>query len=394
MRWYRLTIYNTTSSWGRTLSSIGVAEKWQIQSQTATPPIHNNPTPLNIQFNVTANRNLSAQVGSVLKIFNVDQSFFLELKSMVGSTIHLEAGFDLASPMVKKLKYPEIAEKTIIYSKIQAVFANFDSLEPWVAISVGPYANTEEEQKALYTKLEELSKAQAQTQPVKIQMEPQKNMKDTIIKLLRNFFDNSWTIAFSYTITKLTLAPMSQAIFAGVYSIFQLFALLRNKWGIECVPDYTNNTLLVTTCTTGPAIGPYVPPGSFAGITKNPIKTISPNEFLSQPNALGFNNISTVIALRADLHLGDLVVLEGTIPTMSSFDGIDSFISKGINDNLKLFAPGTYMIMGINHNGEFYGADTSSWSTQLQLTLVDSNTYEEVEKNKSQGEIVTLEGAS
>lgn len=367
MRWYRLRI-------GEGLDGItdGLSGNIELQSQSSSVPRNNNPTPLNIAFNVTVNVGLSAQVGSVVKIYNLSQEFFVYLKNQVGKPIQLEAGFDANSPMIQKLGYPEIPERTIINSNIQSVMGNFETLEPWVAVSVGPYANTEEEQQKLQQRLEKVSKAHEQTSTHKFQIEPQKTMKDTLHKAVSNFLDDSWHIRFTNTLARMALAPATQGVFTAINTLSQLLSLMRNKLGVGCALDYTNNVCVLYKCTPGLTNSDLRDYADVANITGGGIKIISPTEFLSQPNAEGFNTLSAMIALRADLHLGDMVILEGTIPTMSSFEGIDTFISKGVNDNLKLFAPGVYMIMGINHNGEFYGTAPDSWSTQLKLVLVDS----------------------
>lgn len=380
MRWYRLRIGPMVKIDGLADSSM----QFQMEAQKSLPPRKDNPTPLNIQFNVTAMADLSAQVGSVVKIYNVDQNTFVQLKNYAGQPIHLEAGFDEGSPMVKELSYTRVMDKTIILGRIQSVVANFQANDPWIALSCGPYGVNNEQLNDISTLYDEIGGEKTQTAPVQLQIEPSPKMKikDVLTKAFSFFLEKYWDITVSQGIS-MTMSKTSQAVFNGIRSLPQLIAFARNKLQIGVSFDYTCNKCLLYKC--GNLNGDYGDYAELAGLADKGVgvKTIKPAEFLEQPEAIGINEITATIALRADLHLGSLVALVGMVPQMGSFSGMDSFISKGVSDNIKLFNPGIYMVIGINHNGEFYGTSPTSWSTQLRLIYVNGKIAAEAVKNKA-----------
>ena len=360
MRWYRLKIGKK-------------GKQFSMEAQKSLPPRKENPTPLNIHLNITVNADLNAQVGSVLKIYNVDQNTFVNLRKMVGEPIHLEAGFDEGSPMCRELGYTPVIDKTIILGRVQAVIGNFQSNDPWVAISCGPYATSENQKTSITDLYKEVGSSPAQTGVVNTQIDSMStsSLKDVLSKAFMTFLDTSWKILSSTTVANLTLTGNSQNLFTSINTLAQLISFAKNKWNIRTCLDYTNNTCILYNAGDSSLLGgDFNSYADMAGASKTPPKILKPTEFLEQPQALGLYSVSAVVILRPDLHLGDLVLLAGVIPQMNSFSGMDSFISKGVNDNLKLFSPGLYMIKGIQHNGEFYGTSPTSWSTQLELVLV------------------------
>lgn len=380
MRWYRLRIGPMVKIGGLTDSSM----QFQMEAQKSTPPTRNNPTPLNIQFNVTAMADLSAQVGSVIKIYNVDQNTFVQLKNYAGQPIHLEAGFDEGSPMVKELSYTRVMDKTIILGRIQSVAANFQANDPWIALSCGPYGVNNEQLNDISTLYDEIGGEKTQTSPVKIQIEPspKMSMPEILLKAFSFFLEKYWELVITPGVA-MSMSKNTQSVFNGIRTLPQLISFLRTKLQIGTSFDYTCNKCLLYKC--GNLNGDY---GEYAELAELAgegvgVKIIKPAEFLEQPEAIGINEITATIALRADLHLGSLVTLVGMVPQMGSFTGMDSFISKGVSDNIKLFNPGIYMVIGINHNGEFYGTSPTSWSTQLRLIYVNGKIAAEAVKNKA-----------
>ena len=382
MRWYRLRIGKDVTI--DTLKSGKRQMQFQMEAQKSTPPRNDNPTPLNIQFNVTAKADLNAQVGSVVKIYNVDQNSFAKLREYTGMPIHLEAGFDSGSPMVEKLGYTKVMDKTIILGRIQSVIANFQANDPWIALSCGPYGVDNEQLNDISTLYNEIGGEKTQTAPVQIQIEPspKMSMPEVLLKAFRFFIDKYWDIVISQG-ASMMLSKNSQAIFNGVRTLAQLVSFLRTRLQIGTSFDYTCNKCLLYKC--GKLNGDYGDYAELASLAdKNVgVKTIKPTEFLEQPEAIGVYEITATIALRADLHLGSLVTLVGMVPQMGSFAGMDSFISKGVCDNIKLFNPGIYMVIGINHNGDFYGTSPTSWSTQLRMVYVKGKILAEAAKNKA-----------
>lgn len=379
MRWYRLRIGKDVK-----ITTLGGSQmQFQMEAQKSLPPRKQNPTPLNIQFNVTANADLSAQVGSVIKIYNVDQNSYARLRNYVGAPIHLEAGFDEGSPMVQKLGYPTVLDKTIVLGRVQSVVGNFQSNDPWIAISCGPYAVDNSQLTDISTLYEELGGEQTQTSVVPLQIPPESTQLGEILtKAFEWFLDTSWSVTASFGLAQATLTGTSQALFTGVRTLMQLVAFARTKFNVAAAFDTTINHCMLYKC--GNLNGDYGDYAELASLASSSGATIiKPAEFLEQPEALGVNEISATIALRADLHLGSLVTLVGMMPQMGSFTGMDSFISKGVADNTKLFNPGVYMVKGINHNGEFYGTSSTSWSTQLSLIYASGAIAAEAAKNKS-----------
>lgn len=379
MRWYRLRIGPTFNMGGSLDSSL----QFQMEAQKSTPPTRSNPTPLNIQFNVTAKADLSAQVGSVVKIYNVDQNTFAHLREYAGQPIHLEAGFDDGSPMVKQLNYTIVKDKTIILGRIQSVVANFQTNDPWIALSCGPYGVDNEQLNDISTLYNEINGEKTQTEVVKIQIPPQSSKLGEVFKKAFEFFlDKTWSVTTSFGLAKATLTGNSQALFTGVRTLAQLVSYARTRFNIGASLDSTNHHCMLYKC--GNLNGDYGDYEEMASLGAGMgINLIKPTEFLEQPEAIGINRINAVIALRADLHLGSLVTLIGMVPQMGSFAGMDSFISKGVCDNIKLFNPGAYMVVGINHNGDFYGTSPTSWSTQLELVYVNGAIVAEAAKNKA-----------
>lgn len=380
MRWYRLRIGPMVKIGGLTDSSM----QFQMEAQKSTPPARSNPTPLNIQFNVTAMADLNAQVGTVVKIYNVDQNSFAQLRNYAGQPIHLEAGFDSGSPMVEKLGYPIVMDKTIILGRVQSVIANFQANDPWIALSCGPYGVGNEQLNDISTLYDELGGEKTQTAPVQLQIEPSPklSMKEVLIKAFSFFLKEYWDITVSQG-ASMALSKSTQAVFNGIKTLSQLISFARNRLQIGASFDYTNNKCLIYRC--GRLNGDYGDYNELAGLSdKNKgVAIIKTTEFLEQPEAIGINEITATIALRADLHLGSLVTLVGMVPQMGSFAGMDSFISKGVCDNIKLFNPGIYMVIGINHNGDFYGTSPTSWSTQLRMVYVNGKIAAEAAKNKA-----------
>lgn len=358
--------------------------QFQMEAQKSTPPARSNPTPLNIQFNVTAMADLNAQVGTVVKIYNVDQNSFAQLRNYAGQPIHLEAGFDSGSPMVEKLGYPIVMDKTIILGRVQSVIANFQANDPWIALSCGPYGVGNEQLNDISTLYDELGGEKTQTAPVQLQIEPSPklSMKEVLIKAFSFFLKEYWDITVSQG-ASMALSKSTQAVFNGIKTLSQLISFARNRLQIGASFDYTNNKCLIYRC--GRLNGDYGDYNELAGLSdKNKgVAIIKTTEFLEQPEAIGINEITATIALRADLHLGSLVTLVGMVPQMGSFAGMDSFISKGVCDNIKLFNPGIYMVIGINHNGDFYGTSPTSWSTQLRMVYVNGKIAAEAAKNKA-----------
>lgn len=382
MRWYRLRIGKDVTI--DTLKSGKRQMQFQMEAQKSTPPTRSNPTPLNIQFNVTAMADLNAQVGSVVKIYNVDQNSFAKLREYTGMPIHLEAGFDSGSPMVKQLNYPTVMDKTIILGRIQSVIANFQANDPWIALSCGPYGVDNEQLNDISTLYDEIGSKKTQTAPVQIQIEPspKMSMPEVLLKAFSFFLEKYWDLVITPGVA-MTMSKNTQAMFNGIRTLAQLVSFLRTKLQIGTSFDYTCNKCLLYKCSNlNGDYGEYDELAELAGGGVG-VKTIKPTEFLEQPEAIGINEITATIALRADLHLGSLVTLVGMVPQMGSFAGMDSFISKGVCDNIKLFNPGVYMVIGINHNGDFYGTSPTSWSTQLRMIYVKGKIIAEAAKNKA-----------
>lgn len=379
MRWYRLRIGPMVKIGGLTDSSM----QFQMEAQKSKPPTRSNPTPLNIQFNVTAMADLNAQVGSVVKIYNVDQNSFAQLKNYAGQPIHLEAGFDDGSPMVNQLGYPTVKDKTIILGRIQSVIANFQANDPWIALSCGPYGVSNEQLNDISTLYNEINGEKTQTEVVEIQIPPQSAKLGKVFQKAFEFFlDETWSVTTSFGLANATLTGNSQALFTGVKTLAQLVSYARTRFNIGSAFDSTNNHCMLYKC--GNLNGDYGDYEEMASLGAGlGINLIKPAEFLEQPEAIGVNEITATIALRADLHLGSLVTLVGMVPQMGSFAGMDSFISKGVCDNIKLFNPGVYMVIGINHNGDFYGTSPTSWSTQLRMVYVNGKVAAEAAKNKA-----------
>lgn len=381
MRWYRLRIGKDVTV--DTLKNGKRQMQFQMEAQKSLPPRNANPTPLNIQFNVTAMADLNAQVGSVVKIYNVDQNSFAKLREYTGYPIHLEAGFDSGSPMVQQLGYPIVMDKTIILGRIQSVIANFQANDPWIALSCGPYGVDNEQLNDISTLYNEIGGKKTQTEVVKTQIPPQSTkLGEVFQKAFEWFLGEAWSVTTSFGLAKATLTGNSQALFTGIRTLVQLVSYARTRFNIGAAFDSTNHHCMLYRCgNLNGDYGDYEEMASLgAGMGINLIKT---TEFLEQPEAIGINEITATIALRADLHLGSLVTLVGMVPQMGSFAGMDSFISKGVCDNIKLFNPGIYMVIGINHNGDFYGTSPTSWSTQLRMVYVNGKVAAEAAKNKA-----------
>lgn len=382
MRWYRLRIGKDVTV--DTLKHGKRQMQFQMEAQKSLPPRNNNPTPLNIQFNVTAMADLNAQVGSVVKIYNVDQNSFAKLREYTGYPIHLEAGFDSGSPMVQQLGYPTVMDKTIILGRVQSVIANFQANDPWIALSCGPYGVDNEQLNDISTLYNEIGGKKTQTAPVQIQIEPspKMSMPEVLFKAFSFFLEKYWDLVITPGVA-MTMPKNTQAMFNGIRTLAQLVSFLRTKLQIGTSFDYTCNKCLLYKCgSLNGDYGEYAELAELAGAGVG-VKMIKTTEFLEQPEAIGINEITATIALRADLHLGSLVTLVGMVPQMGSFAGMDSFISKGVCDNIKLFNPGVYMVIGINHNGDFYGTSPTSWSTQLRMVYVDGKVAAEAAKNKA-----------
>lgn len=348
MRWYNLVVGSGS-------------QKYVFQS---SPTLGFNATPLNISFSIRGVAGLHTQVTNVIKIYNVNPSMFMKLRDLVGKPLLLEAGFDDKSNFIRKLGYSKLANKTLVLSKVQSVFSNFDTSDTWVAISTGAFGDTPKDSTKLEDLYNEIDEKPYQTEGVALQVSMGEKVAEKIAEVLKFFFkDQGWGLVISAS-AQIIVGEPGQSLQIAIKNIAQLIWYVRERWGLALSFDSTNRECYCYKA---------VDESDIAGLSKRGVTpvTITSGELLSQPQVLGINQRTIVTVLRPDIHIGTMVALVGTIPLVSQFQGIDEFVSQKVMNSTAIFAPGIYMVNAIQHSGNFYGSAPDSWSSQMTLTEVD-----------------------
>jgi len=111
---------------------------------------------------------------------------------------------------------------------------------------------------------------------------------------------------------------------------------------------YDGTTVRVTDFTTPPQ----------AGITINFV------DLIGQPTWIGPNTVSVKCVMRADINLGDQVMLPPSLVTSSSsaFQGL-----TGNNPANNLTFSGPYLVTSVHHYGNFRQPDAASWATVYEM---------------------------
>lgn len=141
MRWYKIEIYDNNNASGKPILA--------FQSHTSYPR-HENPTPLNIQFEYANSINKSGEYARaiLLNLFIYSQSIqlFTYLAKLKKKYLLFYAGFDNQAPLSKANGYSDSGNVSKLGSKnkndglifageIAGITANFTSMEAWMMLS-------------------------------------------------------------------------------------------------------------------------------------------------------------------------------------------------------------------------------------------------------------------
>ena len=340
MRYYKLSIGS------------GIDRLVLESNRLHTNPFKMNPAPLNIQFSIRSFEDADTQIPALIKVFNVDLYTFKNLLKYKGKRIVLEAGFDATSAMCKKLGTPNIRNKALIAGTINNVLGNFSTLDTWIAFSVATF----EPQSALLAELEEDEQSAMLQNDFTLQIPPNAPIGLKIKAALSKLLPQNWKIAVAAAFLK-ELNTSTQSIPLSFSSIPGLFALIKENFNAGVTFDTNKCEAIITH---------YNEAMEECGILYAP-KIIKAGELLSQPEFGGYNKeLNVVVSLRPDLRRMQYVTLFGYPPMLGNSIVSKAFISDTA-DTAKLVQVGTYQIEDIHHNGDYYGADATAWSTQLRL---------------------------
>lgn len=419
MRWYKILIYDDDKASGEPLL--------KFQSHTSYPR-HENPTPLNIQFEYanSINKNGEYARAILLNLFIYSQSIqlFTYLAKLKKKYLQFYAGFDRQAPLSKANGYTatgnagskkNVSEGLIFAGEITGITANFTSMDAWIMLSCSILPNKENNSKwtlqitqgdmlfgnsystsnrsegsgiaiNLYDAFKNILNTSDRG---KFKIKPHKNL---------NNYEYSYpdTVTLDYANTDELIEGLLKHCGICVELVREKDGIVAYAWKAEDLFNTSNfsvgiteyNRILFNTNTNDKAkmireIKEQEQNKSIVSVDRSvSAKLINYNEILEQPQLLGYSDgylLKTI--LHPDLQINDLIELKGMTPSMSGlFSSKTGYVGSEVNNqqfmeafieqdkyNKYLTLIGKYVIVGIRHTGNFYGNSINDWTSEMTI---------------------------
>lgn len=364
MRFYRLVVKNVPSY------TIALTDptKRGLKTENGTFEISSlqkdgspDPTPLQIEFTIQAFNSALDSVPAVIKFYNITKTFVesLNILALNKCPFTFEAGWNDNQILSKALNYTKLHSQIILTGRIQSAIGDWSDRQNYAVITTA----IEKPKKELLEELQKSYGTQSKDK-FKVQVKEGDKYETFLTEALKLVCDDKVKIVFSDGVKELVWKGKQGTIleFSNTQELTDLVSCDAQSNGLETPInlglDPTLNSILVSKLNdVGDAATTF---------KKNEVIEINPSDCIAQPEYLGYSNILSVITrLRPDIHLNSRVHLKN-IAGLSSDLTSGVFDLNGISD-LSLAIEGEYMVSNIIHQGNFYGSDPSSWSTQMQL---------------------------
>ena len=341
MRWYRITIGTGTN-------------KIILDSQDMLK----GGCPLQVEFNITGykvEKGATQDISSLIKIYGMPLGLHKKLLSYApkyssqnikikdGEFFKLEAGF-IKSPLTKKLGYFEVANKCLVEGEIKNIVGNYEPLDSYILITTLGFENIE---------IDKLDNSYLSR--YFLHLAPGEDISNTLQSHLKYFIPKTWKINWSKDWEGVINNNKETRVWQ--YSTLnELLKIMQGEFEIGIIVDYQKKCL---------NIGYNFESNAY---------TINPGDLLSQPEVLGYSTsegkytYSLVSILRPDIGVGSIINLKGDMINSLAGNWTDKNYLQPTN--LNLLKNGKYMVSAINHIGNFYGTEPSSWSSQMQISPV------------------------
>lgn len=321
-----------------------------------------NPTPLQIEFNVRSFTSVEASIPATIKIHNVPKSVYKALAGWAKEKppVTLEAGWNSEYVMSKALGYKDIKNQIILTGNLQNVFGNFVALDNYIILTT-----------ALAVPMSEMREYIAkqsgnQITEIQAQFEAGKSIKDKVLEYVKLVVAEGWKIVLSKGLRSFVNNNRNSILFTFT-NFNSLMTQLAFNLAVGFAVDATQNILRLFIDANNEKI-----PQDQKDKYKNdwlensePIE-VTAADLIVMPEVLGYSNhLSVVTRMRPDIKLGSIIKIGKSITSLGG--GLaenPTFTDEGIED-LNIINQGEYVVIQVNHTGNFYGKTADSWSTQL-----------------------------
>lgn len=321
-----------------------------------------NPTPLQIEFNVRSFKDIEASIPATIKIYNLPKGVYKALAGWAKEKppVTLEAGWNHKYVMSDALGYKEIKNQIILTGNLQNVFGNFVALDNYVLLTTALALPMSE--------MRDYIKKQSGNQITEIQaqFEAGKGIKDKVIEYVKLVIADGWKIVLSKGLKSFINNNRNSTLFS--FSSFNsLMAQLAINLAVGFAIDAAQSIIRLFI----DANSEKIPADQKEKYKDDWLEDSEPIEItaadlLVMPEVLGYSNhLSVVTRMRPDIKLGSVIKIGKSITSLGG--GLaenPTFTDEGIED-LNIINQGEYVVISVNHTGNFYGKTADSWSTQL-----------------------------
>lgn len=362
MRYYKLKIGMPIVD-GVSFESINVLSLSSVTTSTGflgTKSVH--PTPLQIEFNVRSFTDVEASIPATIKIHNLPKSVYKALAGWAQERppVTLEAGWNSEYVMSKALGYKDIKNQIILTGNLQNVFGNFVALDNYVILTT-----------ALAVPMSEMREYIAkqsgnQVTEIQAQFEAGKSIKDKVVEYVKLVIASGWKIALSEGL-KSFVNNNRNAILFSFSNFNSLMTQLAFNLAVGFAIDASQSIIRLFI----DAKNEKIPKDQKEKYKNDWLENSDPIEvtaadLIVMPEVLGYSNhLSVVTRMRPDIKLGSIIKIGKSITSLSGgLADNPTFTDEGIED-LNIINQGEYVVISVNHTGNFYGKTADSWSTHM-----------------------------
>lgn len=362
MRYYKLKI-GYPSAAGTVFEQMNVLSLSSVATTTSflgTKSV--NPTPIQVEFNVRSFTNVEASVPAIIKIHNVPKGVYKALAGWAKEMppVTLEAGWNYEYVMSKALGYKDIKNQMILTGNLQNVFGNFVALDNYIILTT-----------ALAKPMSEMREYIArqrgnQVTEIQAQFEAGKSIKDKVVEYVKLVLASGWKIALSEGLKSFVNNNRNATLFSFT-NFNSLMTQLASNLAVGFAIDATQSVIRLFIDAKNEKIQADQKEKYKNDWLENsePIE-VTAADLIVMPEVLGYSNhLSVVTRMRPDIRQGSIIKIGKSITSLGG--GLaenPTFTDEGIKD-LNIINQGEYIVISINHTGNFYGKTADSWSTQM-----------------------------